>query len=132
MQQGENFEVCGIVGSLKMNHNSKMFSALIYVNKADKYGYHKHSKQYYISFFDTAYTSLFPYINVGDTIIISRATLDIDYEKKTVYIGVRESTYVCLIHKENRSNLLARQGAANVDPLVMQEFDICNPTNKSQ
>lgn len=132
MQQFENFTVCGIIGSLKMNHASKMFSALIYVNKEDRYGYHKQNKKYYVSFFDTAYTSLFPYISVGDTIVINQSTLDIDYETKKVFIGVRESAHVFLIHKENRSNLLARQGAAQVDPQVMQEFDICNPTNKSQ
>lgn len=132
MQQFSNVEICGIVGSLKMNHDSKMFSALIYVNVDDRYGYHRQKKLYYVSFFDTAYTSMFPYINVGDSIVINKATLDIDYDNKKVYIGVRDSAHVFLIHKENRSKLLARQGAANVDPQTMQEFDICNVNKKSQ
>lgn len=131
MQQFSNFQLFGIVGSLKMSHESNMFSALIYVNVADAYGYHKQAKPYYVSFFDTAYTSLFPYINVGDSIVIHKATIDINYEKKKTYIGVRDSAHVFLIHKENRSNLLARQGAAQVDPQTMQEFDLCKP-NKLQ
>lgn len=128
MQQFANVEIFGIVGSVKMHHDKHTCTALIYVNvEQNAYGYHKCQKKYYVSFFQTAYTTLFPYIEVGDQIKIDKATLDIDYENRKVFISVRDSAHVLLIHKENRSNLLARQGAGDVDPLIMQEFDLCNP-----
>ena len=127
MQQFANVEIFGIVGSVKMHHDKHTCTALIYVNvEQNSYGYHKCQKKYYVSFFQTAYTTLHPYIQPGDQIKIDKATLDIDYEKHRVYITVRDSAQVLLVHQENRSNLLARQSAGDVDPSIMQEFDLCN------
>ena len=109
MIQYANLEICGIVSDLKMNHEKKSFTVLINVNQSDAYGYHTGKKQYFVNVFDTAYTVLQPYIQVGDTIVIRKAELNVNYEKRMTFISVKESAYVFLIHKENRSNLLARQ-----------------------
>lgn len=109
MIQYANLEICGIVSDLKMNHEKKSFTVLINVNQSDAYGYHIGKKQYFVNVFDTAYTVLQPYIQVGDTIVIRKAELNVNYEKRMTFISVKESAYVFLIHKENRSNLLARQ-----------------------
>ena len=106
MQQFANVEIFGIVGSVKMHHDKHTCTALIYVNvEQNAYGYHKCQKKYYVSFFQTAYTTLHPYIQPGDQIKIDKATLDIDYEKEMNNI-VKSLTKIIEEEDDNQKELI--------------------------